>query len=120
MMDAQSNIDAYINQQSDWQADNLRLFRRLINEVDPTITEDWKWAVPVFLHNKKLVCAMSTFKDHTKFNFFEGASLSDPKGIFNNGLTSKRHRSIDLSEGENIDEDALKAVISEAVTYAEA
>lgn len=76
-----------------------------------------KWGVPVFLKNKKLVCAMSTFKEHTKFNFFEGASLNDKNKLFNSGLDSKKHRSINLTEDEVINEENLKDLIKQAILF---
>ncbi len=108
-------IDEYIASFSGWQKNNLELFRKLLHKASPEIEEDWKWDVPVFLLNKKLVCAMSTFKEHTKFNFFEGASLEDKHKLFNSGLDSKKHRSINLSEGEQIDQDKLLDLIKEAI-----
>lgn len=111
-------IDDFLGAQPDWQRQNLELFRNLIHRVEPEIKEDWKWSVPVFLAGAKLVCAMSTFKGHTKFNFFEGAALPDPAGLFNSGLDSKKHRSINLPEGTPIDNDQLKNLIKAAVDHA--
>ena len=112
-------IDAYIGDLPGWQAHNLKHFRKLLHEVEPDIKEDWKWAVPVFLVGKKLVCAMSPFSGHTKFNFFEGAELVDTHDLFNSGLDSKKHRSINLAEGDKIQDSQLKDLINEAVTYAQ-
>jgi hypothetical protein len=52
-----------------------------------------------------------------KLNFFEGASLEDPKGLFNAGHDAKATRAIDFSKGSSIDESALKALIREAVMH---
>ncbi len=117
-MDARKNIEAYLVSLPEWQRSNLLSFRELIHEVDPGITEDWKWSVPVFIKGGKLVCAMSTFKDHTKFNFFEGAALPDQHNLFNSGLDSKKHRSINLKEGEAVNADKLRDVIGAAIQYA--
>lgn len=110
-----TQIDTYISSQPSWQKDNLELFRKLIHDVDSNIEEGWKWDVPVFLKNGKLICAMSTFKEHTKFNFFNGASLTDNHKLFNSGLDSKKHRSINLLEGESINESKLKNLIEQAL-----
>lgn len=118
MNNATDKIDMFLsdNNIETWQHDNLIMFRKLIHEVVPIVEEDLKWGVPVFLVNGKLLCAMSTFKAHTKFNFFQGASLADKHHLFNSGLDSKDHRSINLAEGETIQEAELKDLIHEAVT----
>jgi hypothetical protein len=64
-----------------------------------------------------LVCAISGFKDHVKFNFFKGAYLPDRKGLFNSGLDSKEHRSINFAEDDKLDKSALKELIKAAVSY---
>ena len=110
-------IELYLNSLPDWQQTNLELFRKLLHEASPNIVEDFKWNVPVFLVGGKMFFAMSAFKAHTKYNFIgNGASLEDPKTLFNNGLDSKKSRSIDLREGETIDVVALKSLIKAAVS----
>ena len=106
-----SKIDVYLNEVPAWQSANMSEFRALIHEVAPEVIEDWKWSVPVFSKNGRLVCAMSGFKNHTKFNFFEGASLVDPDKYLNGGLDSKKHRSLDLAEGEIIYGDKLRSLL---------
>ncbi len=112
-MDRQK-IDDYIESQSGWQKENLIAFRELVHETIPDVQEAWKWMVPVFLSNGKLVCAMSVFKDHTKFNFFEGASLTDKHQVFNNGFDSKKHRSIDMSADDAFPRDGIGFLLTQA------
>lgn len=82
---------------------------------DAKTTDEYLEGVPVFLLGGKLVLAMSSFKEHTKYNFIaNGALLADPHKLFNNGLESKKSRGIDLREGESIDQGQLKDLISEA------
>lgn len=107
-------VDEYITNHSDWKGDYLQKLRSIIRDADPKIVEEWKWDVPVFTHNK-MVCAISSFKDHVKINFFSGAKLTDSHKLFNNGFTSKQHRSIDFKEGDTIHEKELKELIKEAV-----
>lgn len=111
-------IDRYIASLPDRQRDNLLHFRKLIHAFEPTIQEGWKWDVPVFLLNGKLVCAMSAFKEHIKFNFFEGAALKDTHKLFNSGLDSKRHRSINLSPGQVIPAQQIGDLVEEALGQA--
>jgi hypothetical protein len=113
--DAASRIDDYVAALTDWRRATVSGLRTLIHRADPAITEDWKWATPVFSHGRP-VCAIGTFKDHVKVNFFDGASLADPARLFNSGLDAKKSRAIDLREGEAMDEAAFVALVQEAAT----
>lgn len=97
-----------------WRGKMLARLRKLILEADPDITEEWKWGTAVWSHKGNVV-AVGAFKDHLKINFFKGASLKDPKGLFNAGLEAKATRAIDLHEGDKINESALKELIRAAV-----
>jgi len=88
--------------------------RRLIHEADPEITEEWKWGTAVFTH-KGNVCAIGSFKDHVKLNFFHGAALRDSHGLLNAGLEAKATRAIDFHEGDEVIESDLKDLIREAI-----
>ena len=100
----------------DWRGRMLALLRKVIIEADSDLTEDWKWNTAVWTRDG-LVCAAGAFKDHVKLNFFNGASVKDPKGMFNAGLDAKKTRAIDFAEGDNIDESALKELIRAAVAH---
>jgi hypothetical protein len=99
----------------DWRGQTMAHLRRIINEADPNLKEDWKWGTPVWT-DKGNVLALGAFKDHLKINFFKGASLDDSQGLFNSGLDAKQSRSIDLYEGDAINEQALKDLIRAAAT----
>ena len=113
-MDASTQIDAYLAGLTGWQRDEAIRIRRLIHEAAPGIVEDWKWDTPVFTQHGN-VCAIGAFKDHMKVNFFKGASLSDPTGLFNAGLEAKASRAIDLGPGDRIDEAAFRSLVASAV-----
>jgi len=110
------HIDHYIKELGDWRGEMIARLRELILEAAPNLTEEWKWDTPVWSYKGNVVAA-GVFKDHVKLNFFKGASLADPKGLFNAGLDAKATRGIDLHEGEDIDESALKDLVRTAVTY---
>lgn len=111
-----TNTDEYLKHLPQWQQENLALFRKLIHEVEPTITEEIKWGVPVFLLKGKMVFAMASFKAHTKYNFIlNGALLDDTNNLFNNGFDSKKSRGIDLQVGKSIDQAALKDLIKQVI-----
>lgn len=101
---------------SDWRGKRLARLRKVILEAAPGITEEWKWDTPVWSHKGNVV-AIGAFKDHVKLNFFKGASLKDPHGLFNAGLEAKATRAIDLREGDKLDESALKDLIRAAVAH---
>jgi hypothetical protein len=109
-------IDQQIAELGDWRGEMLAQARKLIHAAAPDITEEWKWGTAVYTQ-KGLVCAASAFKDHAKLNFFKGAFLKDPKGLFNAGLDAKAIRSIDLHQGDRLQEAALQDLIRAAVAY---
>ena len=113
---ASQQIDNYINGLSDWRGKMVARLRKLIREAAPELTEEWKWDTPVWSYKGNVV-AGGVFKDHVKLNFFKGASLKDPNGLFNAGLDAKATRGIDFHEGEKIDESALQDLVREAVAY---
>jgi hypothetical protein len=113
---ASQQIDNYITSLTDWRGKMMSRLRKLIREATPELTEEWKWDTPVW-SNKGNVVAAGVFKDHVKLNFFKGASLKDPKGLFNAGLDPKASRGIDFREGDEIDEAALKDLVRAAVAH---
>ncbi len=90
---------------ADWRGQLLARLRQLIHEATPDITEEWKWDTAVWSHKGNVIAA-GAFMDHVKLNFFKGASLDDPQGLFNAGLEAKATRAIDFSEGDDIAESA--------------
>ena len=113
---ASQQIDNYIHGIGDWRGKMVARLRKLILDAAPDLAEEWKWDTPVWSHKGNVVAA-GVFKDHVKLNFFKGASLDDPKGLFNAGLEAKASRGIDIAEGEEIDESALKDLVRTAVAY---
>jgi len=109
-------IDARINELGNWRGKMLSRLRTLIREADPEVVEEWKWrGVPVWLHDG-LICTGETYKAIVKMTFAKGAALKDPSGLFNASLEGNTRRAIDLHEGDQIDEEALKTLIRAAVT----
>ena len=107
-------ITNQIAELADWRGNLLARLRKLILAAAPGITQEWKWGTAVWSHKGNVV-AIGAFKDHLKINFFKGASLQDPKSLFNAGLGAKATRAIDLHEGDKINEAALKDLIRAAV-----
>jgi hypothetical protein len=118
MPDATSSdlITQYIASLTDWRGDLLAQLRALILEAVPSLTEEWKWDTPVWSQKGNVVAA-GVFKEHVKLNFFKGAALSDPHGLFNAGLEAKASRGIDFSAGEALKVSALQELIRAAVAF---
>ena len=117
---ASEQITRRIAELDDWRGETLARVRELIKEADPEIAEEWKWAkatspgTPVWSHDG-LVCTGETYRGVVKLTFGRGASLPDPAGLFNSSLEGNVRRAIDIREGEDIDESALKDLIRAAV-----
>ena len=114
-------IDAKIESMSDWRGTTLARMRRLIKEADPDVVEEVKWrkpsnptGVPTWSH-AGIICTGETYKDKIKFTFARGASLDDPKELFNSSLDGGTRRAIDIREGESLDPDAFKTLVKAAV-----
>jgi hypothetical protein len=113
-------ISERIRELGDWRGKTLLRVRQLIKEADPEIVEEWKWVkptnpgTPVWSHDG-LVCTGETYKNAVKLTFSKGASLEDPSRLFNSSLDGKVRRAIDIREGDQINEPALKDLIRAAV-----
>ena len=108
-------IDQRIQELDDWRGELLARLRAVVKDADPDIVEEWKWrGVPTWEHDG-IVCTGETYKNVVKMTFAKGASLEDPKELFNSSLEGNTRRAIDFREGEEIDEGALKALIRAAV-----
>jgi uncharacterized protein YndB with AHSA1/START domain len=108
-------IDARIMELGDWRGQTLARVRALVKEAEPDIVEEWKWrGVPVWSRNG-IVCTGETYKNAVKMTFAKGAALEDPAGLFNASLDGNTRRAIDVHEGDEIDAEALKALVRAAV-----
>ena len=115
MSEASNKIDARIKELADWRGDMLARVRKLIKQAAPDVVEEWKWrGVPVWYHDG-MICTGETYKDYVKVTFAKGASLDDPKGLFNSSLDGNTRRAIDFREDDKIDEKAFKALICAAI-----
>jgi len=112
---ASALIDGRIEELGDWRGKTLARVRAVIHEADPGIVEEWKWmGTPVWSHGG-IVCTGETYKSVVKMTFAKGAALKDPSRLFNSSLEGTLRRAIDLHEGDEVDEPALKALVRAAV-----
>ncbi|HUZ87536.1 MAG TPA: DUF1801 domain-containing protein [Candidatus Baltobacterales bacterium] len=116
-MSPSQQVDKLIESLPDWRGKTLAKLRRIVLDADPEMVEEWKWmGTPTYYHDG-LVLLFNPHKDKVKLTFYEGASLPDPKKIFNAGLGGGKWRAIDYLEGDKVDEPAVKALIRAAVAH---
>ena len=115
-------IDARIQELGDWRGEMLSRLRALIKQTDSNVVEEVKWrkpsnpaGVPVWSHDG-IICTGETYKNHVRLTFAKGASLKDPKGVFNSSLEGNALRAIVIHEGDEIDEKGFKALVRAAVS----
>jgi len=108
-------IDNIIKKFTDWRGERLAQIRALIRQADPDVIEEVKWkkpsnpdGIPVWSHDG-IICTGETYKNHLRLTFMKGASLKDPKGIFNS------HRAIVIHEVDKINEEAFRDLVRAAV-----
>jgi hypothetical protein len=112
---ASALISGRIAELGDWRGKTLARMRKLIKEADPDVVEAWKWmGTPIWEHDG-IICKGESHNQVVKFTFLKGASLKDPKKLFNSSLEGNARRAIDIHEGEEVDATAFKALIREAV-----
>ncbi|HML02641.1 MAG TPA: DUF1801 domain-containing protein [Candidatus Bathyarchaeia archaeon] len=114
--------DKNIAEPGSWRGEVLNRIRKLVEETDPEVVEERKWrkpsnpaGVPVWSHDG-IICTGETYKNHLRLTFAKGASINDPKGLFNTNLEGNATRAIVIHEGDKIDEVAFKKLVQEAAT----
>lgn len=123
--DAATKISELTSGLGDWRGETLAQLRQLIHDADPAVVEEWKWVkptspgVPVWSHDGG-ICTGETYKQVVKLTFFRGASVKDPKKLFNSSLEGNTRRAIDFREGEKVNATAFKQLIRDAVAANEA
>lgn len=111
---ASKNITKRIEELGDWRGETLARIRQLIHDADPEIQEEWKWmGTPIWSHNG-IICTGESYKRVVKLTFARGASLEDPRKLFNSSLEGSTRRAIDIREGEKLNEAAFKQLIKSA------
>ncbi len=113
-------ISQRIAQLGDWRGETLSRMRKLIQQADPDVVEEWKWVklknpgTPVWSHDG-IICTGESYKNAVKLTFAKGASLKDPARLFNSSLDGNVRRAIDIHEGETVDASAFKTLVRQAV-----
>ena len=113
-------IGAKIKELDDWRGEMLSRMRGLTKQASPEVVEEIKWrkpsnpfGVPAWSRDG-IIFTGEIYKDKVKLTFAKGASLEDPAGLFNSSLEGKVRRAIDIYEGDDIEEEAFKALVRSA------
>jgi uncharacterized protein YdeI (YjbR/CyaY-like superfamily) len=113
-------VDEFINSEKKWKEEFARL-RGILLECK--LTEELKWGVPCYTHEKKNVALIHGFKEYCAILFVKGALLKDPSKILvqqtENVQAGRQVRFTSVGEIEEM-EPVLKAYIREAVEVEEA
>ena len=109
-------ISKRIAELGDWRGETLNRMRKLIQDADPDVVEEWKWmGTPIWSHDG-IICTGESYKNVVKLTFAKGASLKDPARLFNSSLDGKVRRAIDIHDGEEVDASAFTTLVRQAVT----
>src|SRR4051794_14983712 len=115
--DASELISKRIAGLGDWRGKTLSRMRKLIQEADPDVVEEWKWmGTPIWSHDG-IICTGESYKKVVKLTFAKGASLKDPTRLFNSSLEGSTRRAIDIPEGAEVSASAFKALVREAIAF---
>lgn len=111
------NIDELIAGHPDWRGTILADARRVILAVDPEIEETWKWMGAPVWEREGILVVGNVFSKKVKLGFMYGASLADPKGLFNGELGGNQRRAYEFAEGDTLDEDGLADLVRAAIEH---
>lgn len=108
-------VDFFFNKATKWQA-AYKLLRTII--LDCGLTEELKWGVPCYTHQKKNIVLIHGFKEYCAILFHKGALLNDPKGILiqqtENVQSARQIRFTNAKEIAKL-APAIKAYVYEAI-----
>ena len=108
-------VDVYLSEAKKWQPEIKKLRSIILN---CQLTEELKWAKPVYTFQKKNVVIIIPLKEHCALAFCKGALLKDANGLLTRiGEHTQASRWIKFSSVQQIAEmePVLKAYIHEAI-----
>jgi hypothetical protein len=116
-MTPSERIDQLIAELTDWRRETFVAMREAIRAADPAIVEEWKYMGSPVWYRDGMIAVGNAHKGKVKLTFLYGASLPDPKKLFNAGLDGNARRAIDYLEGDKVDKRALTALIRAAIEF---
>ena len=71
-------VDAFLLNAKKWR-EELTILRSIV--MDSGLGEELKWGAPCYTYNDKNILIIAPFKEYFAIGFFNGANLTDPKGL---------------------------------------
>jgi uncharacterized protein YdeI (YjbR/CyaY-like superfamily) len=109
------HVTQYISSAKLWKEELLAI-REILLETE--LVEEFKWASPCYTHNNKNIVIIAPFKDYFALGFFNGAHLTDPKGLLiKPGEHTRFGRQLRLENIEDIGKKKsfIKKLIKESI-----
>ncbi len=107
-------VDEYINSLPVWQQDICRQVRDLVHAADPEVTETIKRTRQPYFTLNGNICALLAAKDHVNIFIYDPIA-PDPEGIINQGHDNLTARSIQVHQGESINQRALLNLFQDVI-----
>lgn len=107
-------VDEYMNSLPVWQQDICRQVRDLVHAADPEVTETIKRTRQPYFTLNGNICALLAAKDHVTIFIYDPIA-PDPEGIINQGYDNLTARSIQVHQGESINQQALLNLFQEVI-----
>ncbi|HYB01779.1 MAG TPA: DUF1801 domain-containing protein [Ktedonobacteraceae bacterium] len=99
-------VDDYIATLPGWQQEVCRQVRDLVHAADPEVAETIKRTKQPYFVLHGNICALLGTKDHLNIFIYDPIA-PDPEGIINQGQGNQTARSIQVYQGETLNERAL-------------
>src|SRR5207237_10682018 len=103
-------VDDYISSLPEWQQAICEEVRSLIHKAEPNITEEIKFKNRPYFTLEGNVCALLAAKDHVNVFIYDPIA-PDPSGIINQGQGNATARSIQIHDGDTLNEKAFIKLI---------
>jgi hypothetical protein len=103
-------VDKYISALPEWQQTVCKLVRDLVHKAEPDIVEEIKFKNRPYFTLNGNVCALLAAKDHVNV-FIYDPDAPDPSGIINQGHGNATARSIQIYDGDALNEKAFIELI---------
>jgi len=107
-------VDSYINSLPKWQQAICEKVRGLIHQADPDMVEEIKFRDRPYFTLNGNVCALLATKDHVNVFIYDPIA-PDPSGLINQGHDNTTARSIQIYEGDSINDKAFTELVKAVV-----
>ena len=107
-------VDQYISTLPAWQQDIARQVRDVVHAADPDVAETIKRAKQPYFTLEGNICALLGTKNHLNIFIYDPIA-PDPEGIINQGQGNLTARTIQVRQGEPINQRALFNLLREVI-----